>query len=470
MRMIYNKNDESNEMSSITFYNRHLSFGTDYRGKVEHRVLKSDGYNSFRADISLPLWIPLFDYKKITLYITLLDNLPTTVSVFDDDRILGSLVMGVSTPIVYDCRVYGRRNTTNNLEVYFHDANVSAGIIVDKICFETVGSMGAIPPLNANVETDIMLGSGIKEASMPLLQSYYIDGSMTLKGNSVAGALMKIHNNTGRGIIIPTQPSGRYLHYTKTNCPMTLVAYSQWYNHNSMIREDVRPNRNIRTQIGSFIFSLDYSDYTQFLTGYAIEEDYIRFKRIGASQSTNIMVKSFQTDKILLLECNMETEQRYDWFKVYDASGTELYRLSGSMIKHIAVDSGYRLEYSKDSSNDTGFDTVKFMSGKVVSKSKSIATMRGYVDYDGSVNPGGSHENMISDYIKIEPSKVIEYRSWVSNPTEIETSWAFYDAEKKIIGRIGEVENTTGKITPPSNAVFIRIGGKYLQHGYIEIA
>lgn len=470
MRVMYDDiRVTSHKVESFSFTNRQLSCGVDWRGKYENGLLKSnDGYSTFIGYIFLPYSIPLSEYNVVTVWATIQDNLSPSVSVLGHDA--GKLVSGVSVPLTFNSNVFSNMSTISSLEIVVSDAIVVAGITIDKVEFSKQKPFGEVPRLKANVDNNVMLGNGIKQSQYPMLESYYIEGRLSLKGVPVPGTLMKIQVDSVNNLIIPTQPNGKYLHYTTAAIPITLVAYSQWYNHNSMIRENVRPNKDIRTSIGSFSYiHFDFSDFTQFLSGWVGEGDYIRFNNIGASQTTKIETVSFSDSKMLLLEYSMQSEANYDFFRVYDTSNTQQFQISGTASGYIAIMPGYSLTYSKDGSGDTGFDTVRFLSGKVVDKNNNLATVEGFINSSGTVSPP-DYENMSSDFIEVTPGSELEYCAWVSSPYNPWIGWVFYNSAKQMIGSRTVVTSFKGKITVPSNAAYIRISSRYLKKGYLEIS
>ena len=469
MRVIYDDiRVTSHKVDSIAFNNNQLLYSVDWRGKYENGLLKSNGSNStFIGYIFPPYSIPLSEYKVITVWATIHDNLSPSVSILGYDA--GKLVSGVSVPLTFNSNVFSNMSTISSLEIVVSGAIVVAGITIDKVEFSKQELFGEVPRLKANVDNTVMLGNGIKRSQHPMLESYYIEGRLSLKGTPVPGTLMKVQVDSSNNLIIPTHPNGKYLHYTTTAIPITLVAYSQWYNHNSMIRENVRPNKDIRTSIGSFVYSSDVSDFTQFLTGWVREGDYIRFDKIGGSQTTKIETANFNNSKMLLLEYSMQTEPNYDFFRVYDASNTQQFQISGTTSGYIAIMSGYSLTYSKDGSGNVGFDTVRFLSGKVVDKNNSIATVEGFINSSGTVS-SPDYENMSSDFIEVTPGSELEYCAWVSSPDNPWIGWVFYNSAKQMIDSRTVVTSFKGKITVPSNAAYIRIGARYLKKGYLEIS
>lgn len=130
---------------------------------------------------------------------------------------------------------------------------------------------------------------------------------------------------------------------------------------------------------------------------------------------------------------------------------------------------GYSLTYSKDGSGDTGFDTVRFLSGKVVDKNNNLATVEGFINSSGTVSPP-DYENMSSDFIEVTPGSELEYCAWVSSPYNPWIGWVFYNSAKQMIGSRTVVTSFKGKITVPSNAAYIRISSRYLKKGYLEIS
>ena len=470
MRVIYDDiRATSHEVESFSFTNRQLSFSTDSRGKYSNGTLTSNGsYSTFTGFINFPYSIPLSEYNVFTVWATIQDNLSPSVSILGYDA--GKLVSGVSVPLTFNGNVFSNMSTISRLEIVFSGAIVVAGITIDKVEFFKQKLFGEVPRLKANVDNNVMLGNGIKRSQHPMLESYHIEGRLSLKGTPIPGTLMRIQVDSANNLIIPTQPNGKYLHYTTAAIPITLVAYSQWYNHNSMIRENVRPNKDIRTSIGSFAYSVDVSGFTQFLTGWVGEGDYIRFDKIGGSQTTKIeTVNHLGNQQMLLLEYSMQTEPNYDLFRVYDASNTQQFQISGTASGYVAVMSGYSLTYSKDGGGDIGFDTVRFLSGKVVDKNNSIATVEGFIDSFGTVSPP-DYENMSSDFIEVTPGSELEYCAWVSSPDNPWVGWVFYNSAKQMIGSRTVVTLFKGKITVPSNAAYIRISSRYLKKGYLEIS
>lgn len=214
---------------------------------------------------------------------------------------------------------------------------------------------------------------------------------------------------------------------------------------------------------------VDVSDFTQLLSGWVREGDYIRFDKIGGSQTTKIETVSFSDTKMLLLEYSMQSEANYDFFRVYDTSNTQQFQVSGTTSGYVAIMSGYSLTYSKDGSGDTGFDTVRFLSGKVVDKNNSIATVEGFINSSGTVS-SPDYENMSSDFIEVTPGSELEYCAWMSSPDNPWVGWVFYNSNKQMIGSRTVVTSFKGKITVPSNAAYIRISSRYLKKGYLEIS
>lgn len=256
MRVIYDDiRVTSHKVESFSFTNRQLSYGVDYRGKYSNGTLTSNGsYSEFTGFINFPYSIPLSEYNVVTVWATIQDNLSPSVSVLGHDA--GKLVSGVSVPLTFNGNVFSNRSTISSLAIEVSGAIVVAGITIDKVEFSKQKPFGEVPRLKANVDNNVMLGNGIKQSQYPMLESYYIEGRLSLKGVPVPGTLMRIQVDSANNLIIPTQPNGKYLHYTTAAIPITLVAYSQWYNHNSMIRANVRPNKDIRTSIGSFVYSI----------------------------------------------------------------------------------------------------------------------------------------------------------------------------------------------------------------------
>ena len=471
MRAIYGEQTKTHTVESITLNNNQLLYGVNYQGKYESRTFKSNdgGYTTFTGYVYFPFSIPLSEYNVVTVWATIKDNLSPTVSILGYN--VGNLVSGVSIPLKFDTNVFSNMNTISRLDIEFSsNSAITAGITIDKIEFSQRKLFSDIPrQIKASVDNNVMLGCGIKQSTHPMLESYYIEGRLSLKGNPVSGTLMKVQVGSGQNLLVPTQPNGKYFHYTTKSIPVTLVAYSQWYNHNSMIRENVRPNKQIRETINEFVYSLDYSGFTQFLTGeVANENDYIRFVRIGGSETAKIGTVSFSPQKMLLLEYSMQSESNYDFFRVYDSSNSQQFQVSGTLAGYIAIQSGYSMTYSKDGGGDAGFDTVRFLSGKVVDKSNSIATVTGYINSGGTIS-SPDYENMTSDFIEVTPGAALEYCAWVSNPINPWISWCFYNSSKQLIGSRTAVTAFKGKIVVPTNAAFIRIGARYLKNGYLEI-
>lgn len=257
MRVMYSgQPTSSHTVDSITLNKNLLLCGVDYRGKFEGGEFKSTGSNkTFIGYVYFPFLIPLSEYNVVTVWATIRDNLSPSVSIMDYNA--GSLVSGVSVPLKFDSNVFSNMNTISSLEIVFSSSSaVTAGITIDKIEFSQRKLFSDVPrQIKASVDNNVMLGCGIKQSTHPMLETYYIEGRLSLKGNPVPGTLAKVQVDSGQNLLVPTQPNGKYFHYTTKSIPVILVAYSQWYNHNSMIRENVRPNKNVRTSIGDFIYT-----------------------------------------------------------------------------------------------------------------------------------------------------------------------------------------------------------------------
>ena len=256
MRVLYGEYKVAqHNVTNFTLENSQLVFRVDSRAKIENGTIKSNNNNmTFDCYIDFPFPLQLSYYNVITIWVTITDNLSPSFVLLGNN--IGTLVPGVSTPLTYNGNVVVNNSTTSMLTITFSGANVIAGITIDKIEAKRVEIYEqSMPRIRTKTTNSLLVGHGTKLVQYPMLENYYIEGTVSVKGIPLNGAILKIHHNNTTGTIIPTSPNGRYLHYINVSIPATLIAYSLNHNYNSIVKDNVRPNSQFRSQIGKFTYN-----------------------------------------------------------------------------------------------------------------------------------------------------------------------------------------------------------------------
>lgn len=346
---------------------------------------------------------------------------------------------------------------------------IDAGIRVKRMWFDVkqdeqlLGQPIIVSPPN------ILVGNGYKNHhySRPGMPAPYISGRVKHRGQPAQGTItMSTADNPEH--IIPTDNTGRYFYQTSDN-RMQLVANSNWFQHNDIVRREVYPNTDIG--LPDFVNKFDYNLnrnallLSDILVGLVANSTYYQFTSIPDNGRASATVTYILPTELLCVDWTMESDQDYDRFTSND------WNVSGYVSGTVALQASQKIEYTKDGSGSRGFDNVHFLSFKIVNKEDSMAVVDGYVNSNGGIS-SPNYQDMTTDFIDIGGKDKLTYEVYPTNPNNRWVGWCFYDKNKHMVGsQFVDTTNFKGTINAfPAGAKFIRIGARYLKGGYLKIA